>query len=171
MADAYVGRNAINCRVRFPHSRLQKTLVAWKRKVLQPYSLPIRESDYWDVRTEKTYYRSSFDTKTLHCFNQFRDLFYPKKEKCVFYNIIDFFHDPMALLVWYLDDGALRVDCKAFCLHTNSYRLQQVVVLQEMWHKTSAFPARSTGRKTLKSLTQRSAPLRRPQRRHHPVAW
>ena len=106
-------RNAMHCRVGFQHSRKQKMLIAWKHKILQPYSLAIRESEYWDVRTEKTYYRSAFDTKTLRSFHQFRDLFYPRGEKCVPENIIDFFHDPMALLVWYLDDGALKVDSKA----------------------------------------------------------
>jgi len=35
------------------------------------------------------------------------------------------------LAVWYLDDGALRKDCSAFRLHTNSYTLSEVELLQQ----------------------------------------
>ena len=53
-----------------------------------------------------------------------------KKKKVVPDNIIRFLQDPLALAVWYLDDGALRTDSRAFRFHTNSYSLHDVQLLR-----------------------------------------
>ena len=37
----------------------------------------------------------------------------------------------LALAVWYLDDGARRVDSRAFRLHTNDFPLKSVLLLQQ----------------------------------------
>ena len=37
----------------------------------------------------------------------------------------------LALAVWYLDDGARRVDSRAFRLHTNDFPLKSVLPLQQ----------------------------------------
>lgn len=52
------------------------------------------------------------------------------RRQCVPKNIEEKLVSNLALAVWYLDDGALRTDCKAFRLHTNSYSLELVLLLK-----------------------------------------
>lgn len=89
------------------------------------------ERKVFDRRTEKSYEKIRFDTLTLPCFNPYREIFYSGKKKIVPLNISELLSSPLALAVWYLDDGALRKDSSAFRLHTNSYTLPEVQLLQE----------------------------------------
>ena len=83
-----------------------------------------------DRPTKKTYYKTRFNTLTRAFFNKYHDLFYRDRVKCVPANIEQLLVSDLALAVWYLDDGSLRTDCKAFRLHTNNYPLDSVVLLQ-----------------------------------------
>ena len=132
LGDGFLERNGKNCRLRIQHSITQKPFVCFKHQILKAHSLSIKSFAQYDKRTGKTYQKVAFDTKTLSCFNEFKEQFYVNKEKRVPKNIINLLCDPLALAVWYLDDGALRVDSKAFRLHTNSFPLCDVLVLKEV---------------------------------------
>ena len=57
-------------------------------------------------------------------------MFYVQGKKVVCNNIIRFLCYPLALALWYLDDGTLRADSCVFRLHTNSYSLHDVELLR-----------------------------------------
>lgn len=92
-----------------------------------PISLYIR----FDKRTQKTYQKAGFSTCTSPIFRSFRESFYPNGKKIVPANIQSLLHSRLALAVWYLDDGSLKTDCKAFRLHTNSFLFSEVQALQK----------------------------------------
>lgn len=112
------------------HGARQREYVYWKQKMLFPHVGKVTESQVVDKRTDKTYYKTRFNTLTRAHFNKYHDLFYKDRVKCVPANIEQLLVSDLALAVWYLDDGSLRTDCKAFRLHTNNYPLDSVVLLQ-----------------------------------------
>lgn len=130
LGDSHVERNGSNCRVRFEHATRQREYVYWKHKMLSPHAGKVTETQVTDKRTKKTYCKTRFNTLTRAYFNKYRDLFYTNQVKCVPTNIEQLLVSDLALAVWYLDDGSLRTDCKAFRLHTNNYTFESVVLLQ-----------------------------------------
>ena len=130
LGDAHVERNGKNCRLRFQQALKQKPLLCWKHSILQPHALALREYPQYDKRTKKTYHKIQFDTRTLPVFNEFRDMFYLDGRKRLPYNIINLLRDPLVLAVWFMDDGARRVDSLAFRLHCNDFELHSVETLQ-----------------------------------------
>jgi hypothetical protein len=82
-------------------------------------------------QTQKTYQKARFSTYTLPLFKSFRENFYQNGKKIVPTNIKSIFHSNLALAVWYLDDGSLKTDCKAFKLHTNNFTFNEVEFLKD----------------------------------------
>ena len=130
LGDTHAERNPKNCCLRIQHSLKQFELVNFKHSMLSPHSLSMTTYAHYDKRTKKTYQKIKFDTISHELFNQFHDIFYVDMEKIVPKSIEKLLCDPLALAVWYLDDGGLRADCNAFRIHTNSYRLSDVKLLQ-----------------------------------------
>ena len=122
-------------RVRFDHAAQERDYVEWKNRALAPYANPVREVKAFDKRTGKYYKKVRFDTLTLSIFNRFRNMFYVKNRKIVPSNISRYLTSPLALAVWYLDDGGKKTDCKAYRLHTNCYSLPEIEVLKEALKK------------------------------------
>ncbi len=118
-------------RVRFEHAAQQRDYIEWKNRALAPYATAVREIGVFDKRTGKCYKKVRFDTLTLPIFNRFRKIFYCGNKKIVASNISHYLTSPLALAVWYLDDGGEKTDCKAYRLHTNCYSLREVEVLKE----------------------------------------
>ena len=131
LGDAHVERNGPNCRVRFDHSIRQREYVRWKWGVLAPHSRRFVEYTTVDRRNGMAYRKCRFNTATASCFNVYRQSFYGSGGKCVPKDIHTLLSSPAALAVWYCDDGALRVDSRAFRLHTNSYSLGCVELLKD----------------------------------------
>nr|AMB18962.1 ORF198 [Pseudococcomyxa simplex] len=131
LGDCYVEKSYVNSRVAFVHSILQLEYVEWKHSVLQPYSSQIVKYCVVDKRTQETYYKVRFKTVTNEIFNPYHKLFYANKLKIVPTTIKDYLKTEIALAVWYLDDGALRTDCKGLRLHTNSFYYDEVVLLRD----------------------------------------
>ena len=98
--------------------------------MLFPYTTKVVEYQVTDKRTNKQYKKIRFNTRTRACFNKYRDLFYADSVKRVPEKIRGMLVSDLALAVWFLDDGAKRVDSKAFRLHTNDYPLPSVKLLQ-----------------------------------------
>jgi recombination protein RecA len=134
LGDSYVeiGQSVRRkARVRFDHAARERDYTEWKNRALAPYSTPLREVKVFDKRTGKYYKKVRFDTLTLSIFNKFRKMFYVGNTKIVPSNISRYLTSPLALAVWYLDDGGKRTDCKAYRIHTNCYSLPEVKLLNE----------------------------------------
>jgi LAGLIDADG DNA endonuclease family len=130
LGDTHIEYNGTNCRARFDHSIKQLEYLEWKRKMLAPYLGPISKYTVYDKRTNKTYQKARFSTYSLPFFNFYQQLFYQNGKKIVPTNIKSIFHSSLALAVWYLDDGSLKTDCRAFRLHTNNFTLSEVEILK-----------------------------------------
>ena len=83
-----------------------------------------------DARSGKMYAKCRFNTATASCFNFYRESFYGEVGKYIPQNISTLLYTPAALALWYCDDGALRVDSRAFRLHSNRYTLECVELLR-----------------------------------------
>jgi hypothetical protein len=131
LGDAHIEYNGKNCRVRFDHSLSQLEYLKWKHQILLPYVTPINEYKIFDKRTQKNYKKARFNTATNSIFNIYREIFYRDGKKVVPENIKSILQSNLALAAWYLDDGSLKTDCKAFKLHTNNFTFSEVLVLKE----------------------------------------
>lgn len=130
LGDTHIEYNgAKRCRVRFDHTLYQFEYLQWKHQMFQPFSGPIKRYTVYDKRTQKSYEKAR--TCTHPIFNSFRETFYQERKKIVPAAIQSIFHSKLALAVWYLDDGSLKTDCKAFKFHTNSFTTAEVQLLQE----------------------------------------
>nr|YP_009105830.1 putative LAGLIDADG homing endonuclease [Koliella corcontica]YP_009105841.1 putative LAGLIDADG homing endonuclease [Koliella corcontica]AIT94540.1 putative LAGLIDADG homing endonuclease [Koliella corcontica]AIT94547.1 putative LAGLIDADG homing endonuclease [Koliella corcontica] len=135
LGDCNVQQNGINYRVAFDHSISQLEYVKWKHLVLQPYTTPIVEYSVYDKRNHKNYKKVRFKTLTKPFFNDYYQIFYTNKVKTIPQNIHEYLKSELALAVWYLDDGALRTDCRGLRLHTNSFSFQEVHLLKNVLKK------------------------------------
>ena len=85
-----------------------------------------------DKSNSATYHKVRFKTLTKEIFNEYHNIFYKSNVKILPSNIKDLLKSELALAVWYLDDGALRTDCRALRIHTNNFTYNEVVVLQDV---------------------------------------
>lgn len=81
------------------------------------------------------YGKIRFTTCTHPLFSEYHQLFYDGKKKPVPFKLDQLFTTPLSLAVWYLDDGGLRPDYKAFRFHTNNFSLEEVHLLQDILWK------------------------------------
>jgi len=131
LGDGHVEYNGKSCRFRFDQSLSQIEYLKWKHQLLEPLCGNIYEYTIYDKRTQKSYKKARFSTRTLPIFNSFRETFYPDGKRIVPDHIKSIFRSNLALAVWYLDDGSLKTDCRAFRLHTNNFTLFEVLALKD----------------------------------------
>lgn len=132
LGDAYIEKNGLNCRVVFEHSMHQYDYLVWKYNIFQPYTTNIVCYDVFDKRTNKRYFKARFKTLTKSFFNSYKQLFYDQGIKICPANLSTFLTSSLTLAVWYLDDGSLRTDCKAFRIHVNCFSLEEVNLLKQI---------------------------------------
>ena len=78
-----------------------------------------------------------FYTKYSKTFTEYRNLFYLKQKNSFFekknvpVNIADILTHPLALAVWYLDDGTKRNDTKSYRIATQSFSENENKLLQQ----------------------------------------
>ena len=130
LGDSHVEKNGNHCRIRFDHGIKQEPYVEYKAKLLYPHANKISYVSIFDKRTGKHYEKVRFDTVSKNIFDTYRQLFY-RGGKINIPSNIKVLLDKFALLVWYLDDGALKSDTLAFRFHTNNYIFGEVSLLQE----------------------------------------
>lgn len=143
LGDSYVETSFCKkkARIRFDHSSKQIEYTKWKHQALIPYVFPIRERKILDKRTKKLYHKVRFDTHTLSLFLKFRKLFYFENIKRVPNCISSLLTSPLALTIWYLDDGGKKTDCNAFRLHTTCYSLTEVHLFKNTLKQNFAIKA------------------------------
>jgi hypothetical protein len=129
---SHVEQNGTNCRVRFDHAIAQYGYLEYKRVAFKNYALKSSEYTVFSksgIPSDKC----KFNTISDPVFNVYRQLFYNKDgKKRLPPNIKDLFVRKETLLIWYLDDGHLRCDCRAFRLSTDNFTPVEVETLQEI---------------------------------------
>nr|AYE93248.1 LAGLIDADG homing endonuclease [Termitomyces sp.] len=77
----------------------------------------LKNRNFRDKRTNKTYSSVSFATLTLPCFNHYRSLFYDSNNKKIVPSTIQNLLTPIGLAYWIMDDGSIQNSG----LHLNTY--------------------------------------------------
>lgn len=142
LGDACMEKNGKHFRIKFDHSINQEQYLLWKYEKLESFSTTPLVCNAFDPRTEKYYSHARFNTKSIEIFDKFYQMFYSDNKKRVPENIENIFMSPIALAVWYLDDGAKRTDCNALRIHTNCYSKSEQEALIRMLQKNFGIDTR-----------------------------
>lgn len=124
LGDGYLGINGNNCRLQVKHSLKQQLYVDWLYSMFKNF-----------VKTEPKRvgindYR--FGTINHPFFTQYHKLFYPNgRIKIVPDNISELLKNPLALAVWYMDDGKRRPDCRGAFLDTICFTKPDQILLMK----------------------------------------
>jgi hypothetical protein len=130
LGDGCLERNGKNIRLRIDHSIHQRAWVEWKHSELRElHPGSPRLVTRIDVRTGSQHVNYRFSTSSTESLNDFFDIFYATGEKRIPSFIGDFL-SPLALAVWYQDDGGRRGDCASGYLNTNAYAVEDVEFLK-----------------------------------------
>lgn len=75
-----------------------------------------------------------FNTITNELWLEYGNIFYKKKKKILpEKNYIIQYLSPLALAYWYMDNGGLKSNCKAYYLYTNKFKLKELKVIGEVF--------------------------------------
>lgn len=114
-----------NTRLQFKHSDRQTEYINHLYILFKDYcKAPPKTLSRFDVRPNrnKIYHAIKFNTRSLPCFNEFRDLFYKEGVKIIPYNLGELL-TPVGLAYWFMDDGYKAGD--GFYFSTESYTLSE----------------------------------------------
>jgi len=132
LGDAHLEVNGRYVRLKIDHAEEQADYVDWKHDVFQDISpQPPQSMAIYDKRNGTTSYHRRFSTYSLPDLVSYHQMFYLKGRKIVPVDIKAWLVTPVALAVWYMDDGARRTDCEAVRIHTNAYTVGEQNMLAE----------------------------------------
>ncbi|MCL5432367.1 MAG: hypothetical protein M1484_04765 [Patescibacteria group bacterium] len=134
LGDGHLEKNGQYTRLRVDHYDKHKAYVFWLAQEFLPFSLKPRRILERDKRNGKIYSRWHFSTRSLPIFDEFRELFYSEKKKIISRSLINMV-SPLALAIWYMDDGFKRKDSRGFYLCTSSFTIEEQDLLQEILRK------------------------------------
>lgn len=123
------GKPNHNARLAVRHSTGQTDYANHLFEVFKAFCTPNLKPvlvSFFDKRTNQQYFNISFFTRSLPCFNYYRDLFYPNGVKVVPSNIGEIL-TARGLAYWAMDDG--YKDRNAFRFATESFSLSDVELL------------------------------------------
>lgn len=132
LGDACLEQNGRWWRLRIDHRIEDVEYVRWKYKMLLPIvANPPRQILVWDQRTRRYYGHVRFDTRSIPELGWYAERFYVNGCKGVPHDIRRLLSSPLALAVWYMDDGHRRRDCRALRLNTQAFGFEEVERLIE----------------------------------------
>lgn len=121
------------CRLALVHSAKQKELFMKKVEILGEFMGDYREYDFFDKRTNNTYYSIRGNSKSHNIFNNIYNKLYINNTKTITQEYLDMIDHPIALAYWFMDDG-----CNQGILATNGFTETEVDLLQtwlkEKWN-------------------------------------
>ncbi len=131
LGDGCLEKNGTNHRLRFFHSPKQIEYLFWKYNSLIDLTISRPKTSFTALqkKTKKRYLTCHFSTLTLKELNCYRELFYQNKKKIVPLKIKKLL-TPLALAVWYMDDGYKRNDCSALRINSDSFTLNEQQILK-----------------------------------------
>jgi hypothetical protein len=107
LGDAFLQKTgARNARLRFEHGAKQKEYLLWKAKAF-PRLFQGRPTHLSRVhpKTKVTYEYWRAQSNAMPELGKWQSIFYPKGKKQIPATLAEFFTEPLALAVWYMDDG------------------------------------------------------------------
>lgn len=132
LGDGCLEKQNINSRLKIDHYSISKDYVFWKYKILENLAADkpriIRQLD---KRSGKICERWAFATRSEPLLNPYFDLFYKTGKKILNSKFVKLFKHPLSLAVWLMDDGYKRNDCNAIRFSTDSFALDENLILQE----------------------------------------
>jgi hypothetical protein len=100
-----IQKNGLNANFSEIHSKKQKEYILWKKEFLECFQPKIKEYKILDKRTNKEYPSVVLWTKVHPLLTEYFRLFYPQNKKTISKKAIESI-GPLALAVWYCDDGS-----------------------------------------------------------------
>jgi hypothetical protein len=126
LGDAHLELNGKNYRFKFEHSIKQKEYVDWLYEKLKDFCKTppkIRIRKY----AGKTYYKYSFQTRSLPNFKFFGEQFYHENKKIIPKRILRKLLTPLSLAVWFMDDGSVKSsETRGRILNTQGFSEKEV---------------------------------------------
>ena len=107
LGDAFLQKTgAHNARLRFEHGAKQKEYLLWKVKALiRLFQGKPTHLSRMHPKTKSTYEYWRAQSNATPELGKLRSIFYPKGKKQIPADIAKFIKEPLALAVWYMDDG------------------------------------------------------------------
>ena len=128
LGDGYLTPNGS---LQIEHRLDHASYVCWEYEMLNCVAgKPPKVVERHDSRTARTYRSMRFYTRSV--LKSFRDRFYPDRRKVVPSSIGDLL-DPMALAVWFMDDGGRGARTpRGLVINTSSFSLEEQSLLQSV---------------------------------------
>lgn len=131
LGDGCLEKRERGVRLRLDHGSKQKSYLLWKHTELQNISGKVLEVDYYH-KGHNTYYKNyRFSTFSNELLNNYWRKFYVNGKKVIPKDITVLLREPLALAIWFMDDGYKRSDCNALRLSTDSFSFEENVLLQK----------------------------------------
>lgn len=126
------------------HAEKQLDYVLWKYKVFHDWVLTKPKKEVRIYYKDKTRNLTSWRFSTLShpIMAKYYHLFYPKGKKCIPNQIGSFLKSPLALAVWFMDDGSRKPYGRGVFLHTQSFSINDQKKLIKMLRKNFSVEAR-----------------------------
>ena len=105
LGDANLNRRGSDYRILIKHGKSQRSLIEWKRQQLEAIT-GMKINEFSQKVKGKSYRFCQFVTLTHTSFTGLHKIFYRGRKKIVPACISELVHDPFALAVWIMDDGA-----------------------------------------------------------------
>lgn len=137
MGDAYLQSNGINARLRFEHSLKQEQYILWKFNFLKSIftdSVIVRINRI-HPKTKQEYKYVRCQSKTLPELKKIKDIFYPEGKKIVPLNLKEYLAEPIALAIWFMDDGYYYLRDKCGYLYLGNVTKQEAEVCSNTLQK------------------------------------
>jgi hypothetical protein len=128
LGNLYIRREYKNARLMFEQGLIHESYILHLYDLFKDYcnSSPAYSDRKPDSCTGKIYFRITFNTYSLPCFNYYYDLFYKDRVKTIPLNIGELL-TARSLAYWAMDDGNKKGN--GFHLNTHSYTLSEVELL------------------------------------------
>lgn len=143
LGDGTLERNGRYCRLRLRHGLEQESYIQWKRDLLgNLISGEIKKACSYHKKTQKTYCGMGVSTFSLPELEIYFQNFYQRGRKGISRQVFEWLADPLAVAVWFMDDGYKRNDCNALRLNTDSFTREDQDILQKALRKHYDIPSR-----------------------------
>jgi len=132
LGDAYLRKTGKqNAFIRLEHGKKQKDFLFWKVEMLKPlFQGKPKYLERMHPITKKTYCYWRHRSQTMPYLGKLRRIFYPQGKKRIPNNLSEFL-TPLALAVWYMDDGYYYQRDKCSYLYLGNVSLEEAEVVHQ----------------------------------------
>jgi len=135
LGDGCIEKNGYHARLKIEQCDKQKEYVFWFYQKMKPFVGQQPKIISHSGSNGKETWRWRFNTLSLNLFDSYYSLFYKNGKKIIPLNLSEYLNTPLALAVWYMDDGYLRTDKSGAYLCTSSFSHAENMHLQNILRK------------------------------------